>query len=63
MILPAVFLVSTIQRSVMAEETNFNCVDAFAKSILFYEANWCGPDAGNDRIKWNGPVSRLCRRE
>jgi len=24
----------------------FNYVDAFAKSILFYEANWCGPDAG-----------------
>ena len=30
-------------------------MDAFAKSILFYEANWCGPDAGNNRIKWRGP--------
>ncbi|URZ01439.1 glycoside hydrolase family 9 protein [Clostridium felsineum] len=29
-----------------------NYVDAFSKSILFYEANWCGPDAGNNRFKW-----------
>ncbi|WP_234122455.1 glycoside hydrolase family 9 protein [Clostridium hydrogenum] len=35
--------------------TNFNYTDAFAKSILFYEANWCGADAGNNRIKWRGP--------
>ncbi|HEY9062824.1 MAG TPA: glycoside hydrolase family 9 protein [Pseudobacteroides sp.] len=40
---------------VSAAETNFNYVDAFAKSILFYEASWCGPDAGNNRIKWRGP--------
>ena len=35
--------------------TNFNYVDAFAKSILYYEASWCGPDAGNNRLKWRGP--------
>ncbi len=51
----AVFLVSIIPQSVLAADTNFNYVDAFAKSILFYEANWCGPDAGNNRIKWRGP--------
>lgn len=51
----AVFLVSLIPQSVMAADSNFNYVDAFAKSILFYEANWCGPDAGNNRIKWRGP--------
>ncbi|HEX9058567.1 MAG TPA: glycoside hydrolase family 9 protein [Clostridia bacterium] len=55
LILLAIFLVSIIPQSVMAEETNFNYVDAFAKSILFYEANWCGPDAGNNRLKWRGP--------
>jgi hypothetical protein len=43
------------QISVSAAETNFNYVDAFAKSILFYEASWCGPDAGDNRIKWRGP--------
>jgi endoglucanase len=32
----------------------YNYTDAFAKSILFYEASWCGPDAGNNRIKWRG---------
>lgn len=51
----AIILVSIIPQLVMAEETNFNYVDAFSKSILFYEANWCGPDAGNNRIKWRGP--------
>jgi endoglucanase len=34
--------------------TDYNYTDAFAKSILFYEASWCGPDAGNNRIKWRG---------
>ena len=51
----AILLVSIIPQPAMAAETNFNYVDAFAKSILFYEANWCGPDAGNNRIKWRGP--------
>mgnify|MGYP000636898393 FL=1 len=32
--------------------SDFNYADAFAKSILFYEANWCGEDAGNNRLKW-----------
>jgi len=35
--------------------TSFNYADAFAKSILFYEANWCGKDAGNNRLAWRGP--------
>ncbi len=35
--------------------TSFNYTDAFAKSILFYEANWCGPDAGSNRLPWRGP--------
>ncbi|MCL6589606.1 MAG: glycoside hydrolase family 9 protein [Firmicutes bacterium] len=34
---------------------NYNYVDAFAKSILYYEASWCGPDAGNNRLPWRGP--------
>ncbi len=33
----------------------YNYVDAFAKSILYYEASWCGPDAGNNRLPWRGP--------
>lgn len=55
LVLLAVLLVSIIPPAVSAKENNFNYVDAFAKSILFYEANWCGPDAGNNRIKWRGP--------
>ncbi len=34
--------------------SDFNYADAFSKSILFYEANWCGEDAGNNRLKWRG---------
>jgi endoglucanase len=34
---------------------DYNYTDAFAKSILFYESSWCGPDAGDNRIKWRGP--------
>ena len=49
------FEVGVIPQPVTAAEAEFNYVDAFAKSILFYEANWCGPDAGNNRIKWRGP--------
>ncbi|MGD9155219.1 MAG: glycoside hydrolase family 9 protein [Bacillota bacterium] len=41
--------------SVMFAATDFNYTDAFAKSILYYEASWCGPDAGNNRLKWRGP--------
>ena len=35
-------------------QSGFNYVDALAKSILYYEANWCGPDAGENRL-WRGP--------
>lgn len=55
LVLIAFCLISIIPQSVIAKENDFNYVDAFAKSILFYEANWCGPDAGNNRIKWRGP--------
>jgi endoglucanase len=34
--------------------TSYNYTDAFAKSILFYEMSWCGPDAGANRVKWRG---------
>ncbi|HHU50368.1 MAG TPA: glycoside hydrolase [Firmicutes bacterium] len=36
-------------------QSGFNYVDALAKSILYYEANWCGPDAGENRLAWRGP--------
>lgn len=45
---------SALSGEIMAE-TSYNYADAFAKSILFYEANWCGPDAGNNRLAWRGP--------
>lgn len=32
--------------------SNLNYSDAFSKSILFYEANWCGTDAGDNRLTW-----------
>ena len=56
-VLLAAFMASMFPQSALAAdtETKYNYVDAFAKSILFYEANWCGPDAGNNRIKWRGP--------
>ncbi|MDP4182275.1 MAG: glycoside hydrolase family 9 protein [Bacillota bacterium] len=54
-ILLVIYMAGIIPQPAMAAENNFNYVDAFAKSILFYEANWCGPDAGNNRIKWRGP--------
>lgn len=41
--------------SVTEAASDYNYTDAFAKSILFYEANWCGEDAGNNRLKWRGP--------
>lgn len=56
LILLVIYLVGVIPQPAMAAENqDYNYVDAFAKSILFYEANWCGPDAGNNRIKWRGP--------
>jgi hypothetical protein len=35
--------------------TDFNYADVSAKSILYYEASWCGPDAGTNRLNWRGP--------
>ncbi len=55
LVLIAFCLINIIPQTAIAKENNFNYVDAFAKSILFYEANWCGPDAGNNRLKWRGP--------
>ena len=45
---------SAFSTKIMAD-TNYNYADAFAKSILYYEASWCGPDAGNNRLAWRGP--------
>ena len=50
-----IYITSIIPKTVSAATSDLNYVDAFAKSILFYEANWCGPDAGENRIKWRGP--------
>lgn len=55
LLLAVIFLAEMARQPSKAADKNFNYVDAFAKSILFYEANWCGPDAGNNRIKWRGP--------
>ncbi|KNY25560.1 glycoside hydrolase family 9 protein [Pseudobacteroides cellulosolvens] len=49
------YITSIIPKPASAAAGDLNYVDAFAKSILFYEANWCGPDAGENRIKWRGP--------
>ena len=46
-------LLVLLTSSCFAAEHNY--VDVLAKSILFYEANWCGPDAGNNRLQWRGP--------
>ncbi|MEJ6951307.1 glycoside hydrolase family 9 protein [Natronospora cellulosivora (SeqCode)] len=31
---------------------DYNYVDALAKSILFYDANMCGPEAADNRFQW-----------
>jgi endoglucanase len=54
-ILAVVAAVVVLTTSVMFAANDFNYVDAFAKSIMYYEASWCGPDAGNNRLKWRGP--------
>lgn len=51
----AVATTTLFTASSMFAANNFNYTDAFAKSILYYEASWCGPDAGNNRLKWRGP--------
>lgn len=40
--------------NVSAADTNqdHNYADAFSKSIMFYEANWCGSGQENNRFKW-----------
>jgi endoglucanase len=54
-ILAAAVAIAVLATSVMFAANDFNYVDAFAKSIMYYEASWCGPDAGNNRLKWRGP--------
>ena len=55
-ILSALMLLTVgFQGKIMAAESGHNYVDVLAKSILFYEASWCGEDAGNNRISWRGP--------
>ncbi|HEX3047961.1 MAG TPA: glycoside hydrolase family 9 protein, partial [Bacillota bacterium] len=48
-------LIQVFSSSGLMAATSFNYVDAFAKSILYYEASWCGPDANNNRLGWRGP--------
>ncbi len=48
-------LIQIIPISGLQAASGYNYVDAFAKSILFYEASWCGADAGNNRLAWRGP--------
>src|SRR5512139_3042177 len=54
-ILMAVLMLVVLGTPVMFAANDFNYVDALAKSIMYYEASWCGPDAGNNRLKWRGP--------
>jgi endoglucanase len=55
-VLILIFLIMQVFSSTgLQAATNFNYVDAFAKSILFYEASWCGPDANTNRVAWRGP--------
>lgn len=48
-------LTSLLVPYTVANAAGYNYVDAMAKSIMFYEANWCGHDAGENRLKWRGP--------
>ncbi len=51
----AFFTLQSVLAPGLLAEPDFNYADAFAKSILYYEASWCGPDAGDNRLKWRGP--------
>ncbi|MFZ5989530.1 MAG: glycoside hydrolase family 9 protein [Bacillota bacterium] len=55
MLVTAAVLATLLIPASVANAAGYNYVDAFAKSIMFYEANWCGPDAGENRLKWRGP--------
>ncbi|MCL6590507.1 MAG: glycoside hydrolase family 9 protein [Firmicutes bacterium] len=48
-------LVQGVFSTGLVSAASYNYVDAFMKSILYYEASWCGPDAGNNRLAWRGP--------
>lgn len=48
------FVLMTVYSNIIVS-ADYNYVDGLAKGILFYEANWCGPDAGNNRLQWRGP--------
>lgn len=52
--IPAFFILQLFAPPGSQAEPDFNYADAFAKSILYYEANWCGPDANSNRLKWRG---------
>lgn len=54
-LLVSVVAILVITSGIVQGQDDYNYVDALNKSILFYEANWCGPDAGDNRLKWRGP--------
>ncbi len=43
---------NVISHGTDSRATSFNYADAFSKAIMFYEASWCGPDAGSNRLPW-----------
>jgi endoglucanase len=51
----SLLIIQSVFSSGLLAATSYNYTDAFAKSILYYEASWCGPDAGDNRLKWRGP--------
>ncbi|HEY8464437.1 MAG TPA: glycoside hydrolase family 9 protein [Bacillota bacterium] len=55
LIVLAILAIAIFTASGLFAAADFNYADAFAKSILYYEASWCGPDAGTNRLKWRGP--------
>ena len=48
-------IIQSVFSSGLLAATSYNYADAFAKSILYYEASWCGSNAGNNRLAWRGP--------
>ena len=60
-ILLSICIANIIPQWVWGEEEKFNYVDAFAKSILFYEANWCDLMQGTTEL--NGVVHVMWKME
>ena len=51
----AILAVSILNTTSIANDsTEHNYVDVLSKSILFYEANWCGEKGEINRLEWKG---------